>query len=185
MSRIGTWLPFFMPAMSMPTGRISRSRFKDLRVATEEIVRIDRARQARHRKYRQLVRWLMTRLGRRRPINVLERDLRRRLPASSAAVALSPCCCIVLCSIQLAFDDHRIHVIEHEGDGYQSLVALLANQRAQVVDFHPRRNCGPLHAVRLGRVQRLATCRLAPVRGRRFLSRCRCLWSRGRGRARP
>jgi hypothetical protein len=54
-------------------------------------------------------------------------------------------------SIQLAFDDHRIHVIEHE--------VMVVNPssrfwrtKAQVVDVHPSRNCGPLHAVRLGRV---------------------------------
>jgi hypothetical protein len=33
-------------------------------------------------------------------------------------------------SIQLAFDDHRIHVIEHEVMVAKSLVALLANQDA-------------------------------------------------------
>jgi hypothetical protein len=63
---IGTWLPFGMPTMSMPHRAHQSKRFKDLRVATKEIVRIGRARQARHHRYRRLVRWLMTRLGRRR-----------------------------------------------------------------------------------------------------------------------
>ena len=102
MSRIGTWFPFVVPTMSMPTGAsveaVQRSSSRDVGA-----VRIGRARQARHRKYRQLLRWLMARLGRRRSDHRFERDFRRQMLASSAAVALSHCHFIVL-----LFDTTRI-----------------------------------------------------------------------------
>jgi hypothetical protein len=92
--------------MSMPTGRISRSGSMIFRVGTEEIVGTGRARQARQRKYRQLIRWLMTRLGRRRSDQRSRTDLRRQLLASSAAVA------VALLRIVLLFDTTRPELLD-------------------------------------------------------------------------
>jgi hypothetical protein len=176
MSRIGTWFPLRRAHHVYAHRRISRSGAKIFEPRRRRSSGFGRARQARHRKYRPTRSLAHDPPVVVVPINVLERDF-----SAATACELGRRRAVPLL-LQLALARHNSHsmIIESTSSSMRVMVAIPSHASGEPKGRWLMIAQGGIAVRSMREVradpQRLATCRLAPVRGLRFLSRCQ-RWS--------